>query len=201
MLEKLKTLDTQLLLYLNSHHSPFLDQIMWLFTNTYFWLPLYGLFLFLLYKNYTRAVFLVLIICIALMIALNERLNHLSKETIMRFRPTHEPSIESLIHTVKGYRGGMYGFYSAHAANSFSVAIFIIALLVKRHTYIIWLALGYAILTSYSRIYLGVHYPGDIITGACVGICFGLLFSEIFKKVHFEIQKQQYKISSRKCDR
>ena len=99
----------------------------------------------------------------------------------MRLRPTNEEHLQGLIHTVNGYTGGMYGFYSGHASNSFAIAMFLIVSVLKGRKYIIPVALIYAILTSYSRIYLGVHYPGDVITGMLAGSLLGAGFAYAHK--------------------
>jgi undecaprenyl-diphosphatase len=91
----------------------------------------------------------------------------------MRLRPSHEPHLQTLIHTLNGYQGGTYGFYSGHASNAFAVAFFMITSLSGKRKYILPAAMVYAILTAYSRIYLGVHYPGDILMGAIVGALLG----------------------------
>jgi len=185
MLETLKTIDENLFLFLNAHHNEFFDQLMWLFSNMIFWGPLYVWFLWLLFKHYPKHYWTV-IIAIILLITASDQLCNLVKLSVMRFRPTHEPHLQSLVHTVNGYRGGMYGFYSGHSANSFSLAFFVISSISKKHKYIIPVALGYASLTAYSRIYLGVHYPGDILTGAFMGILAGTGFAYIHNKIRIK---------------
>jgi undecaprenyl-diphosphatase len=155
---------------------------MWLFSSMLFWGPLYVWFLWLLHKEYPRHYWTVLI-AIVLMITASDQLCNLVKDSFMRFRPTHEPRIQELVHTVNGYRGGMYGFYSGHSANSFSVALFVITAIAKRRIYLIPVALGYATLTAYSRIYLGVHYPADILTGALMGALTGIGFAYLHKRL------------------
>jgi len=182
MLETIKTIDENLFLFLNAQHTSFLDPVMWLFSSMLFWGPLYVWFLWLLHKEYPRHYWTVLI-AIVLMITASDQLCNLAKDSFMRFRPTHEPHLQDIVHTVNGYRGGMYGFYSGHSANSFSVALFIITALTKRRKYVIPVALGYATLTAYSRIYLGVHYPGDILTGAFMGALAGAGFAYLHNRL------------------
>lgn len=176
MLEAIKSIDENLFLLLNSQHNSFFDPIMWLFSEKLFWGPLYVWFLWLLHKYYPKHYWTVLV-AVVLMIAATDQLCNLSKESVMRFRPTHEPHLQPFVHTVNDYTGGMYGFYSGHAANAFAVAFFIIAIAKNRRNYIIPVAITYASLISYSRIYLGVHYPGDIITGALIGTLLGTGFA------------------------
>lgn len=176
MLEAIKACDESLFLFLNAQHNSFLDSLMWLFSEKFFWAPLYVWFLWLLYRKYPKHFWTVLI-TIALLIITTDQLCNLSKESVMRLRPTHEPHVQTLVHTVNGYTGGMYGFYSGHAANAFGLALFMIVIFGKTKKYIIPVAIVYSILTAYSRIYLGVHYPLDILTGAFVGAILGTGFA------------------------
>jgi undecaprenyl-diphosphatase len=185
MLETIKTIDENLFLFLNAQHNSFWDQAMWLFSSMLFWGPLYVWFLWLLHKEYPRYYWTVLV-AIVLLITASDQLSNLAKDSFMRFRPTHEPHLQDLVHTVNGYRGGMYGFYSAHSANSFSVAFFIIASVTKGRNYLIPVALIYATLSGYSRIYLGVHYPGDILTGALIGAIVGTGFAYLHNRLRIK---------------
>jgi undecaprenyl-diphosphatase len=173
MLETLKTIDEKAFLFLNAHHSAFFDQVMWLLSDKFFWVPLYLWFLWILYKQYPRHYWTV-ILSVILLIVISDQLCNLSKESFMRFRPSQDPRIGAMAHIVRGYRGGMYGFYSGHSSNAFAIAIFIITVASRNRKYVIPVALLYAILTAYSRVYLGVHYPGDILTGAIIGVLLGL---------------------------
>jgi len=184
MLGTLKAFDESLFLSLNAHHNYFFDQAMWLFSEKLFWGPLYVWFLWLLYKQYPKHFWTVLLTIVVLVVA-TDQLCNLSKDSFMRLRPTHEMHLQGLIHTVNGYTGGMYGFYSGHAANSFAVALFLICSVTKARKYIIPSALAYAILTSYSRIYLGVHYPGDIIAGMVIGALTGAGFAYLHKTLRY----------------
>lgn len=182
MLETLKSIDESLFLFLNAQHSTFFDPLMWLFSEKLFWGPLYVWFLWLLHKRYPKQYWTVLI-AIVLMIVVSDQLCNLAKNNFMRLRPSQEPHLYSLVHIVNEYRGGMYGFYSGHSANAFAVAFFMISILAGRKKYIIPVTLTYAILTAYSRIYLGVHYPGDILTGAIMGILVGTGFAYAHDKL------------------
>jgi undecaprenyl-diphosphatase len=176
MLETIKSFDENLFLFLNAQHNSFFDQLMWLFSNKLFWGPLYVWVLWILHKKFPKQYWTVLV-TILLMIVASDQLCNLAKDNVMRLRPSNEPRLYSLVHIVNNYRGGMYGFYSGHAANSFAVAFFILTVVAGKWRYIIPVTISYAVLTSYSRIYLGVHYPGDVLSGAIMGALVGTVFA------------------------
>ncbi len=165
-------LDRQLFLYLNGLHSPELDPVMFYLTKTFFWLPLYAFLIFLIFKNYKKEGWYLLAGAALTIFLADEVTSSLMKPFFARFRPSHEPSLEGLVHLVRGYRGGLYGFASGHAANTFGTALFVWLVLNPYYRWISWIFL-WAILMTYTRIYLGVHYPGDIIAGAIVGLTSG----------------------------
>jgi undecaprenyl-diphosphatase len=182
MLEAIKNLDENLFLFLNALHSPFFDQLMWLFSERLFWVPLYIWFLWMLYQKFPKHFWTVLV-AVTLMIVVSDQLCNLAKDSVMRLRPSQEPHLQKLVHVVNGYRGGMYGFYSAHSSNAFAVAFFMITIVARERKYIIPVSISYAILTAYSRIYLGVHYPVDIIVAALIGTLLGKGFAIIHEKL------------------
>lgn len=190
MLETIKSIDESLFLFLNAQHNSFFDPLMWLFSEKLFWVPLYVWFLWLLYKKYPKQYWTV-IVTIVLMIVVSDQLCNLAKDNVMRLRPSQAPHLYSMVHILNDYRGGKYGFYSAHAANAFAVAFFMITLTADGRKFIIPVALTYALLTAYSRIYLGVHYPGDVLTGAVIGVLLGTGFAFALKKLRTKYMKSE----------
>lgn len=182
-METLLELDRELLLTLNSLHTTWLDPIMFWLTKTRVWLPLYVFLLFLAIKNFKRDTWMVLLgIGITILLA-DQVTSGFMKPYFARLRPSHEPSLQGLVHFVNGYKGGKYGFASGHAANTFGTATFFFLLFRSRYTWIPWLFF-WAVLMTYTRIYLGVHYPGDILVGGLLGASFGWIGYQVFGSIH-----------------
>ncbi len=166
----LERLDQQLFLFLNSLNSPFCDQLMHAISGRLIWVPLYLAILVFLGVKYKRK-FLILILFIILAATLADQTSVIIKNLVHRLRPCHEPSIKDIVHLVNGECGGMYSFVSSHATNSFNVALLSL-LFIKKRWYSISIIL-WALVIGYSRIYLGVHYPGDVICGSLLGAFIG----------------------------
>lgn len=174
----LERLDQQLFLFLNSLNSPFWDQVMHAISGKVIWVPLYLAILIVLGIKYKRK-FLVILLFIILAATLADQTSVLFKNLVQRLRPCHEPSLEGLIHLVNGECGGRFGFVSSHAANSFNVAL-ISLLFIKKRWYTISIIL-WASVVGYSRIYLGVHYPGDVICGLLLGTLIGWSIYKLYE--------------------
>jgi undecaprenyl-diphosphatase len=174
MIEKLIEWDKELFLLLNSHHHPMLDPMMFYLSDKLIWIPLYIFLLYIILKNY-RADSWAPLVGILVMIVLSDQINtSILKPLVQRLRPTHDPSLASTVHIVKGYYGGKFGFASSHASNTFALATFFWVLLKKEHPWLIILFV-WAAAVSYSRVYLGVHFPGDVFTGIIIGIAMAFL--------------------------
>ncbi len=181
--QKILEYDKELFLYLNSFHSDFWDTIMLMITRQETWFPFFGIILFYLFKNY-RSKWWLFVLSLALLITAADQGSGLLKVGIGRLRPVHDPGIADLVHNVLR-KGGLYGFVSAHAANSVAILVFT-SRVFKNRNYTL-LLLIWTVLFCYSRIYSGVHYPGDILGGAVLGWIAGVLVYKLlmFVENHF----------------
>lgn len=174
----LLNLDKELFLFLNSFHTPLWDYFFWFISGTLVWIPLYASILYVIIKEAgLKSIWI--IIAIALTITLCDQIaSGFFKPYFQRLRPSHDPELKEFVYLLKGFKAGQFGFISSHAANSFGLATFI-SLLFKRKSLIFFLFV-WAIVNSYSRIYLGLHYPGDILVGTLVGVASAWLIYKLY---------------------
>ena len=167
-IENLIPLERDLFFLLNGSDSSFLDDWMWTVSGRFVWIPLFLAILFLFFYRTPRKQALLVTLFFILVFVLSDQLSSgFCKPFFERFRPTHHPDFKELVDIVNGYRGGRYGFISGHATNSFGLAVFLSLLF--RHRGVTLAALSWALLNSYTRIYLGVHFISDIVAGMLAG--------------------------------
>ena len=173
--------DKQAMIFLNNLGSSTFDPFWILVSEKWFWIPLYVIFLYFLYKNFNKKSLFYILLFVALGITASDQIANIFKFGFERLRPCHDPSLEGLLREVKC--GGKFGFYSAHSSNSFFVATYLTMLLGKKIKQLPYFLFVWAAIVAYSRVYLGMHFPGDIIIGAIMGILLALFFVTLAKKV------------------
>lgn len=184
----LSDIDARLLLIVNGAHSPFFDSVMWCISGRWVWVPFYAVLAYLLFRRMSWKRASICLVTIGLIIlAADQTCATLIRPEIGRLRPANlNNPLSSFVHVVNGYRGGRYGFPSCHAANTFALAVFMS--LVIRHKWFTVMMFSLAFVVSYSRMYLGVHYFGDLFCGATIGSLFAVLFyylqNYLFKRLN-----------------
>jgi len=180
MIEWLEHIDQQLFLWLNGFHSPFFDQVMWIISVKWTWVPLYLLIIAGIFVKFRKEGFWALLAFIVLIAITDQVTSGLLKPLVGRLRPCHDPELEGLVHNVKRC-GGQYSFVSGHASNSFAIAMFTF-MLFRLVFNGVWILFIWAALVAYSRVYLGVHFPADILLGGGIGMLFAWIVFLVLRK-------------------
>jgi len=194
-IEGLITIDRQLLLFFNGSGSLFSDAMAKILTTAATWIPLYlSLFYVVLKNNNTVARIVTIVLSAGVCVLLAGTVDDcIVKPVVARWRPSHDPVIATLVDTVNGYRGGDFGFFSAHASNTFSIAIFF-SLLVRSGLLSTALIL-WSLVNCWTRLYLGVHFPGDIICGLLWGGIVGsLVYFGYTRLGHLVVQEEPVRL-------
>ncbi|MBQ22897.1 MAG: phosphatase PAP2 family protein [Flavobacteriaceae bacterium] len=190
MIEEILNLDSELFLFLNSLGSSNFDSF-WIYlsykeSNILFYLSLLIFYFYSKSQKIKLSEVFYSLLFIAIMITITDQTSNLFKDSFQRLRPCYNDSLQDYVRLVKETCGGKYGFFSAHASNSFSLAVFFGLIYRNKYKFIIYITLFYASLISYSRVYLGVHFPLDIFFGSIYGIIIGLVVFKIYKnKLNF----------------
>jgi undecaprenyl-diphosphatase len=179
----LEGIDIRFFLFFNGLHTEWLDAVMNVLTEMWVWIPLYILLIYMVFKQYGKRGWWVLLAVVFVILCADQLSAHVCKPLFHRLRPCFNPDLEGLVHLPKGLPGGRYGFVSSHAANTFGIAAYLTAMLRNGYKSIGWWLYAWALVASYSRIYIGVHYPGDILAGAALGVLVGLVFCRLTKLV------------------
>lgn len=192
MFELIKDWDAELFMLINGSYSNFFDFNMYWASNKLTWIPLYLFFFYLIYKKYQiKGLISLAFISIAILLS-DQGSTHLFKNIFLRLRPCHEPNLQALIHLVKDYCGGEYGFLSAHVANSFAVASFLYLDIGHKYKFLKYILIFWLLLIAYSRIYLAAHYPGDVIAGAIFGSAIGFVLFKLYLLVLSRFHKSTH---------
>ncbi len=175
--------DTELFLFLNNLGCASYDQFWLYITNEYAWIPVYLLIFIIIVEKYGWKKALLIGVSIGIMVAFTDGLSSIVKDWVKRPRPCKNPEIDGLFRLVIESCRGNFCYFSAHAASSFGLATYLSVLFGKKHKYAPFLLYLWAVLVSYSRIYVGVHFPLDVVSGALIGLLIGWLFSKVQKKI------------------
>ncbi len=181
MFQRLIELDKTLLLSVQKWHTPFWDDFMYIFSGQKIWLLTAAAIIYVIIKSYKKESWIILLTIVVLMTLSDQISSGLIKPWVERLRPTYEPTLERLLSIVHNNRAAGYSFVSSHAANSFAFASFS-ALLFRNRLYSLTI-ISWSLVTGFSRVYLGVHYPFDVLCGTIVGISVGCFVYLCLKKI------------------
>jgi|TARA_B110000046_G_scaffold159945_1_gene172732 undecaprenyl-diphosphatase len=191
MIEFIKSLDLLLLDLINGTGRPYLDPIMIFLSGKFVWIPLYLYLIFLLYAQYGKRFWVPLLFILISLTLSDQFTSSFMKPYFQRLRPCLDAHLTIVVEVVKGC-GGKYGFASSHAANTMGLAVFYLMFFKNKKKILAYAIFTWALLVGYSRAYLGVHYPGDVIVGFLIGSFFGYLCYQLH---HIMLKKLGYSIA------
>lgn len=180
MLEKIISLDKQLLIFLNSFGSDTFDPIWLIITKQVNWLPFFLLLIYLVYKRLGTKQTLIIVLFVSVLLAVNNEITEAFKAYFQRLRPCNDLDIKDIIRNVNP--SATFSFFSGHSSNTMAVFVFLYCILSKHYKYF-GLVILWPFIFSYSRIYLGLHFPTDILAGYTCGIITGLFTFQIYNFV------------------
>lgn len=194
MIDTLSAIDEQVLLFFNGHHTAFLDEVMLLVTGKLIWIPFYIMLMDMLFRKLGSKYALMTLLAVGLAILLADQIcASLIRPYVARLRPTNPDNpIYPLLNLVNGYARGGYGWPSCHAANTFALAT-LLSVVFRKNSFTLFI-FAWAVLVSFSRVYLGVHYPGDILCGAIIGSFLGYLSIKIVTRLYVELPRIYFRI-------
>lgn len=192
MIEQLIELDKELFIYLNGLGTETWDGFWMFYTTKFNWIPFYAVLVYLMYKRLNTKMFVLTLVVVALMILFTDQVSNLFKGYFFqRLRPCHDETVMNLMRLVKPYCGGRFGYFSGHASNSMAVAVFTSFMLKSKYKYLPYLMVVWALAMGYSRIYIGVHFPLDVISGATFGLFSGYIFYRLDKYLQSRFQLKE----------
>lgn len=183
MIDYLIDIDTQVFLFFHNIRAPFLDSFMWIFSQRFVWVPMYAAILIFLFRRYDWRQALIFTLAVVFTITLADQIgaSHL-RPYFARLRPSNlDNPLSAMVTVINGHRSGSYGFPSCHAANTFALAT-IISLIARNRALTLFMFI-WAVVTCYSRVYLGVHYPGDLLFGALLGYLCAILVYYVTRRI------------------
>lgn len=186
MVDQLIHYDKELFLLLNNLGNTSWDGFWMFYTTKFNWIPFYAILLYLMFKNLNKKTFIFSLLVIILMILFTDQGTNLFKDGFKRLRPCHDEEIKNLMRLVRSTCGGKFGYFSGHASNSMAIAVFTGLVLHKKYKYLVFILLLWSALMAYSRIYIGVHFPLDVISGMLFGGFSGFIFYKILK--YFQVK-------------
>ena len=180
MLEKIIAIDKELFVFLNGLGSQTFDPLWLIITKQSSWIPLFVFLLYLVYKKLGVKQTIIIVLFVAVLLTLNNTITELFKATFQRLRPCNDPEIKDIIRNIKP--SSTFSFFSGHSSNTMAVFVFLYSILKKKYKYFLILIL-WPLIFAYSRIYLGLHFPTDILAGYTCGIITGYTTFVIYQKV------------------